>query len=101
MKPYSWFLLVSSVFLFSCGQKKSGEKYSRNDSTKNSVERLTELIEQNPKDAEPIFYRASLYLRNGNSSDALNDMLSAVAIDSTKPESSLQLGDIYFTKLFI
>ena len=94
-------ILLSAFFLFGCGTKKPGKEYSLNDSTKNSVEQLTELIKQNPDGGDLFFYRAALYLKNGNSSGALNDMLAAVAIDSTKPEYFLQLGDVYFSKLFI
>ena len=101
MKPYSWFLLVSLIFLFSCRQRKSAEKYSLTDSAKNSVEELSELIKQNPKEADLFFYRASLYMKHGDNNSALSDMLASVAIDSTKAEYFLQLGDIYFSKLFI
>lgn len=62
---------------------------------------LTEQIKQNPQQADLFFHRASLYMKNGNSGSALSDMLATVAIDSTKPEYFLQLGDVYFSKLFI
>ena len=95
------FLSICFIFLFSCGQKNSGERYQLNDSAKNSASQLTELIKQHPKDADLFFYRASLFLKDRNSNAALTDMESAVSLDSTKPEYFLQLGDIYFSKLFI
>ena len=89
------------ILLAACSQKKSGEGHALSDSTKNSVEQLSELIRQNPKDGDLYYYRASLYLKNGDGSSALNDMLNAVRIDSSNAEYFLLLGDIYFSKLFI
>src|SRR5258706_323505 len=89
------------AFTIGCSPKNSGEKLVLNDSTKNSVEQLSELIKQNPQSADLYFDRASLYMKKGNGSSALNDMLNAVKIDSVKSEYFLLLGDIYFSKLFI
>jgi tetratricopeptide (TPR) repeat protein len=81
-----------------CSNKKS---YVVNDSVRNSAEQLTELIKQHPDDANLYYYRASLYMKKGDGSAALNDMLNAVQIDSSKTEYFFLLGDIYFSKLFI
>jgi tetratricopeptide (TPR) repeat protein len=96
-----FFLLLCLSFLFSCKPKSREEKYSLSDSTKNSAEQLTELIKQNPNQAELFYYRSKLYLNTGNNNGALSDMLAAVAIDSSRSEYFLQLGDIYFSKLFV
>src|SRR3954468_16453515 len=40
-------------------------------------------------------------MKKGDGSSALNDMLNAVQIDSSKAEYFFLLGDIYFSKLFI
>jgi tetratricopeptide (TPR) repeat protein len=97
----NFFLILVFYFLFSCGTKKGEPGYSLTDSTKNSVEQLSSLIAQHPKDAALFSHRAALFMKSGNSSSAMNDMLAAVAIDSTEPEYFLQLGDIYFSRLFI
>lgn len=81
-----------------CSNKK---RYVLDDATKNSVEKLTSLIKENPKGADLYYYRASLNIKNGNASSALTDMLEAVKIDSSKAEYYLLLGDVYFSKLFI
>lgn len=89
------------AFIWGCGTKKSATDYTFTDSVKNSLEQLTELIRQHPKDAQLFYYRSKLYMKNGSNTSAMNDMLSAVSIDSTKADYFLQLGDIYFSKLFI
>jgi tetratricopeptide (TPR) repeat protein len=86
------------AFGIGCSNKKS---YVLTDSVKNSAEQLTELIKQHPDDANLYYNRASLYMKKGDSGSALNDMLNAVRIDSSKSEYFLFLGDIYFSKLFI
>jgi tetratricopeptide (TPR) repeat protein len=96
-----FFLLFYLCLFYSCKPESGGKNYSLTDSAKNSVEQLTELIKENPEQAELYFYRSGLLLKSGNNSGALSDMLAAVSIDSTKPEYFLQLGDIYFSKLFI
>jgi len=101
MNSYFQFLaFILIVTNIGCGTK-SGKDYSLKDSTKNSVEQLTELIKQHPADAELFFLRSKLFMTSGNSSAAMTDMLAAVAIDSTRPEYFLLLGDIYFSKIFI
>ncbi|MBK5286139.1 MAG: tetratricopeptide repeat protein [Bacteroidia bacterium] len=95
------FLIVIFISLAGCKNNKSSKNYSLSDSTKNSVEQLTELINQNSNGADLFYYRASLFMKNKNNSAALSDMLAAVALDSMKAEYFLQLGDIYFSKLFI
>jgi len=62
---------------------------------------LTELIKQNPNESDLFYYRASLFMKDKNSSAALSDMLAATALDSSKVDYFLELGDIYFSKLFI
>src|SRR5690349_6090245 len=79
----------------------SRKRYVLDDATKNSVEKLTALIKENPKGADLYYYRASLNMKNGNAGSALTDMLDAVKIDSSKGEYYLLLGDVYFSKLFI
>ena len=86
------------AFGIGCTNKKS---YVLNDSEKNSKEQLSELIKQHPDDAPLYYYRASLYMKNGDGTSALNDMLNAVRTDSSNAEYFLLLGDIYFSKLFI
>jgi tetratricopeptide (TPR) repeat protein len=95
------FQLLFVLFIVSgigCSNKKS---YVVNDSVKNSKEQLTELIKQHPKDANLYYYRATLYMKNGDGNSALNDMMNAVRIDTSKAEYFSLLGDIYFSKLFI
>ncbi len=95
-------VLLTPIFILFIGcPKNSGDKIILTDSIKNSVEQLSELIRQNPRGADLYFYRASLYLKNGDGTSALNDMMDAVRIDSAKAEYFLLLGDIYFSKLFI
>lgn len=97
--PFALGLLI--IFIAGCPGKKSGDGIALSDSTKNSVEQLSELIKQNPQSADLYFHRASLYMKKGDGSSAMNDMLNAVRIDSANAEYFLLLGDIYFTKLFI
>ena len=93
--------MSAMVFILLAGCPGNSNKIELNDSTKNSVEQLSELIKQNPESADLYFYRASLYLKNGNPNSAMDDMLNAVGIDSSRSEYFLLLGDIYFSKLFI
>ncbi len=93
--------ILFAVFIASgigCSNKKS---YVLTDNVKNSAEQLTELIKLHPNDANLYYNRASLYVKKGDGSAALNDMLNAVRIDSSKSEYFLLLGDIYFSKLFV
>src|SRR5262245_26559036 len=83
-----------------CSRKNSGDKVALSDSTKNSAEQLSELIKQHPDDADLYYNRASLYMKKGDGSAALNDMQNAVRMDSSNAEYFLLLGDIYFSKLF-
>lgn len=89
------------ILLVGCSPKNPGDRLALNDSIKNSAEQLSELIKHNPDDADLYYYRASLYMKKGDGSSALNDMLNAVRMDSSNAEYFLLLGDIYFSKLFL
>src|ERR1044071_8729249 len=93
-------IILAAFITFSvgCSNKKD---YVLNDNIKNSAEQLTELIKHHPRDADLYYHRASLYMKNGDNSTALNDMMEAVRIDSSKSEYFQLLGDVYFSKLFI
>ena len=89
-----------SIVVFVGCPGNPGKDIVLSDSTKNSVEQLSALIKQNPKNADLYYHRASLRLKNGDGSSALSDMLDAVRMDSLNPEYYMLLGDVYFSRLF-
>ena len=95
------FLFAVSVF---CSCRNNKEKNNQNiieaiadtSETGKAIAQLTEKINASPNDASLLHERAKLYMRKQNLQYAMDNMLKAAHLDSTKAPYFITLSDLYF-----
>ena len=94
---YPFLMIAVGLFLVSCQQKKMenppDERTLPIDSLQ--IDSVTQLIRKNPTDAGLFADRAQLYIKTGNLSKAMDDLLLANHLDSLNPLFYNQLADYY------
>jgi tetratricopeptide (TPR) repeat protein len=92
-KIISVFFLIS-LFLFSCnGQEQNKKKDIQQQ--ENSLEVLTQKIEQSPNDASLLIQRADFYQKNMQTNNAIADMQAALNIEPQNTDYYLILVDYF------
>ncbi|PPK85283.1 tetratricopeptide repeat protein [Neolewinella xylanilytica] len=88
-----WLLLLLPAIL-ACGPDEPAEE---NPATSGDpgLDRLTEAIRQNPRDASLYGQRASMYYDLENYDYAINDLATAISLDSTNINYHYNLADVY------
>lgn len=90
--------LVFALFVWSC--KQNGEQQNATISTGNKdIDAISSKINENPNDASLYAKRAELYYGANSYELAINDMASAMKIDSNNIDYHLLLSDIYMESL--
>jgi tetratricopeptide (TPR) repeat protein len=91
------------LLFWSCRQKKEEEKAASQQTATpvTEVDRLTNEITVNPKNANAYYQRAKIYTGQKKFKPALADINQAIALDSTKAGYFLTQADILFTNLLI
>ncbi|MDQ3102080.1 MAG: tetratricopeptide repeat protein [Bacteroidota bacterium] len=90
------------LLLTACGDKKNGTEDSATDGTDDIGALIAEVdqrIISSPRNADLFAERARLNARRDSVTQALNDWKRAIALDSTKSEFHLGIGDLFFQKV--
>lgn len=101
MKSWNFLSLgILAIALFSCQQKaenggKSGVVVNR-DSL--ALDSLSKEIRQTPEDASLFHERSKVYFKFKKYSDAINDAVLAIRLDSTKPEYFFTLSEFFLNQ---
>ncbi len=93
------FSLLFSIFLWiSCGNKKTDTSSILNskDSIHIKINKLNELIAQNPKNADLFNDMSNLYIQKQDFDSAFINIRKALLLDSSKSSFYCTLSDIYF-----
>lgn len=85
------------VFLPSCKQKSSGERYINEEDTTYSedIRSVSKRINNNPTDAELYYKRANTFFFENNYSEAVSDILHAIKLKPEQPLYHFKLGEYY------
>ncbi|OFY36620.1 MAG: hypothetical protein A2W91_03525 [Bacteroidetes bacterium GWF2_38_335] len=92
-------MLLSAIFalglLFSCNSKSDSENNSTVADSTASIQELTELIREEPRNASLYGLRSDLFIKQGNIDFAIKDLEIAIGLDSLEPSYYLKLSEYY------
>ena len=83
MKYFKLFLFIVILSVFACNTKTQ-ENNKEIEKTKETIESISKLIRETPKDASLFEKRALLYHEKLDMDNAINDMKISISLDSTK-----------------
>ncbi|MDP4266599.1 MAG: tetratricopeptide repeat protein [Bacteroidota bacterium] len=96
-----WIVVFSMLFLVSCMNKKGEVKKNEKDSTSMindaALNKLTEQINKDPKNAILYNERAKIYIQKHIIDSALQDIKRALIRDTTRSDFYITLSDVYFS----
>jgi len=81
--------LLAFLFVFSCTFK--------NEADLTTIEGINAVLKENPKDTAALFARAKFFLGQNKPDSAIIDLQQLVAVDSTKSDYYMLMGDVYLT----
>lgn len=87
------FVVICGIlfFIWSCHPSKTTTEKNFNS----KIDSLTYLIENGEKDAVLFYQRGKLFFNDNKPDEAINDLIIATNIDSTKPEYFIDLAQYY------
>jgi tetratricopeptide (TPR) repeat protein len=92
-----WLISILFLIITSCNQsgKEDEKTQDMSDLSNLSIEEITALIREQPKNAVLYDARADIYLKNGIIDSAIHSLEIAVAVDSLEPSYYIKLSDLY------
>jgi tetratricopeptide (TPR) repeat protein len=97
MKKHLFLPILIAITIFSCSEKSKDKNTitDKSDLQKLTIEEITQLIREDPKNAVLYDVRSDLYLKKGVIDSAIHSLEMAVAIDSFESAYILKLSDLY------
>lgn len=102
LKQIAFLIATFALFFSACGEGKQEEGYQQPESEEEesvwedpTVAKVSEALESDPYDPELYFLRANLYYDGGNFESAIQDMRSAIMLDSTVVDYFIVLSQLF------